>query len=288
MTTHRLRKGASAALLLGMLLTSPCTFALPEEHEVRRLMMATEQAVDAGRWEEAGDYLNELAGMPTPKPDDFLYFRGRVQAERENFLAARSALEDYVEAAGAEGAHYSEALQAITRIDRQKAAAESKEAEITRAGNGQNAANQPAMTMMIEPSGSGSIESLKKLYLTSSATKALQLHINGLLDLAGWTPDQRIIRMDEPAQISYQIDAGNGQLGVVTLDRTSGVSRMTSESIDVFGINPNLKSDCIDNACWIYDPRDGDRWLKLAGDRERAREIADNLGLLIREMQKGQ
>jgi len=38
-------------------------------------------------------------------------------------------------------------------------------------------------------------------------------------------------------------------------------------------------------SCWIYDPRDGSRFLRLGNDRDQAEVLANTLGSLIRKMQ---
>jgi hypothetical protein len=53
----------------------------------------------------------------------------------------------------------------------------------------------------------------------------------------------------------------------------------------VFGVNPQVRWDCQSDTCWIYDPRNGERLMQLAGNADRASEIARNLGRLIRTLQ---
>jgi hypothetical protein len=56
----------SAALFMGE------ASALEPEHEMRRLMLATEAAVEAESWGDASEYLTRLQQMEPEKPADYL------------------------------------------------------------------------------------------------------------------------------------------------------------------------------------------------------------------------
>lgn len=252
--------------------------ALEPEHEVRRLMLATESAVQAGSWGDASEYLNRLQQMESQKPADYLYFRGRVMLESGHFNAARSALEGYVSEAGSEGEYYTHALEMITRI----------EAARKGSGAGQAAGSSPEPVAVIEPAGEASVARLRELYLADSDAEALVMHLNTLLDGAGWTADQRIKRLDRPADLSYQVNRMNDSLNIQESRRdTSGRVTFKTESLSVFGINTSVNWDCepAAAACWIYDPRDGSRLMQLAEKHGVAAEVARTLGKLIRTMQ---
>lgn len=254
--------------------------ALEPEHEVRRLMLATESAVQAGNWAEASDYLSRLQQMESEKPANYLYFRGRVMLESGHFNAARSALESYVSEAGSEGEHYTPALEMITRIETARKGA--------RSAAGQAAGSPPEPVAVIEPAGEASVDRLRELYLADSDAQALVMHLNTLLDGAGWTADQRIKRLDRPADLSYQVSRMNDSLNIQETRRdTSGRVTHKTESLGVFGVNTSINWDCepAAAACWIYDPRDGSRLMQLAEKHGVAAEVARTLGKLIRTMQ---
>ncbi|TGN39852.1 tetratricopeptide repeat protein [Marinobacter confluentis] len=264
----------SAALFMGE------ASALEPEHEVRRLMLATEAAVGAENWGEASEYLTRLQQMESEKPADYLYFRGRVMLESGHFNEARSAFEGYVSRAGSEGEHYTRALEMITRVEKARKNEQSGIEQATQPGS------EPVA--VIEPAGEGTLQNLRELYLADSDTQALVMHLNSLLDNAGWRPDERVKRLDRPADITYRVNRMNDALNIQEARREIGgrVTRST-ESMNVFGINPSIDWNCepAASACWIYDPRDGSRLMQLAERNGDAAEIARTLGKLIRTMQ---
>lgn len=254
--------------------------ALEPEHEMTRLMLATEAAVESENWGEASEYLNRLQQMESEKPADYLYFRGRVMLESGHFNEAQSALEGYVSRAGSEGDHYTDALGMITQVEKARKSGKS--------GAEQVADSESKRVAMIEPAGETSVERLRELYLADSDAEALVMHLNTLLDGAGWSADQRIKRLDRPSDLSYQVNRMNDSLNIQEARRESGgrVVRST-ESLGVFGINPSINWDCepAAAACWIYDPRDGSRLMQLAEKHGVASEVARTMGQLIRTMQ---
>ncbi|MFL1455477.1 hypothetical protein ACJO5Y_13645 [Marinobacter sp. GN3S48] len=279
--TSQTGRNLARSLVLASLLASIGAQAtsLAPEHEVRRLMLATEEAVAAENWGEAGEYLNRLQGLEGEKPVDYYYFRGRVMQESSHFNEAQSALEAYVSRAGSEGNHYRDALKRITAIEKSR-----KE----RASKDQNQVSKREPVAIIEPAGQQELANLRKLYLVDSDREALTIHLNSLLEVAGWRADQRVVRLDVPADVSYRIASGNSQIEVQESSREDDerITRNT-QSINVYGISPQVEWDCQPSAgtCWVYDPRDGSRLLKLGPNRDRAEEIASTLGRLIKTLQ---
>lgn len=251
--------------------------ALAPEHETRRLMLATEEAVTAENWGEASEYLNRLQHLDVEKPADYHYYRGRVMLQSSHFNEAQAALEAYVTEAGAEGDHYQNALKLITEIER----ARKEKAVAPQIGD------EPKIAV-IEPAGDRKVASLRKLYLADSDRDALVLHLNSLLGVAGWRQDQAVVRLDQPADIEYRLTSGSDAISIQEIKRDSsgGVTRKTSQ-VPVFGVNPLVEWGCETAvaACWIYDPRDGSRLFQLSPDRSQAEEIAQTLGKLIRNLQ---
>jgi hypothetical protein len=243
---------AVGGCLLSLALFMGEASALEPEHEMRRLMLATEAAVEAESWADASEYLTRLQQMEPEKPADYLYFRGRVMLESGYFNEARSALEGYVSNAGSEGEHYTGSLEMITRIEKTR---KSERSSIEQAGT---ASSEPVV--VIESAGEASVKKLRELYLADSDTEALITHLNVLLGNAGWRPDQRIKRLDYPADVTYQVSRMNDSLNIQEARRETG-GRMThsTESLNVFGVNPGIDWNCepAASACWIYDPRNG-------------------------------
>ncbi|MDX1559333.1 MAG: hypothetical protein R3193_10520 [Marinobacter sp.] len=268
---------ALGAVLATVLLAGPA-LALAPEHETRRLMLATEEAVVAENWGEAAEYLNRLQQLEGEKPADYYFYRGRVMLQSAHLNEAQSALESYVGRAGAEGAHYQESLQLITSIEK---------ARKQNALAPQNA-GESEQVAVIEPAGEGRIQSLRNLYLADSDREALTLHINSLLELAGWRRDQAVVRLDRPADVEYRVGTQGDQVQIQEIRRAEdGRILRSAEQMSVFGINPRVEWRCevAVSTCWVYDPRDGSRLLQLAENRERVQEIAETLGQLIRSLQ---
>ena len=115
------------------------------------------------------------------------------------------------------------------------------------------------------------------------------MHLNSQLELAGWRKEARVIRVGEPADVRYQLSVANGDILIRESRVESGTDRrLISHTLRVYGVSPSVRWDCesATNACWIYDPRDGSRFLQLANDRAIAAEVASTLGQLIRELQR--
>ncbi|WP_236744155.1 hypothetical protein [Marinobacter similis] len=197
-------------LVLASTLLAGQAWALAPEHETRRLMLATEEAVTAERWGEAGEYLNRLQQLEGPKPADYFFYRGRVMFQAGHLNEAQSALEAYVESAGTDGSHYQKALKLITVVEKTR----KDQAAAPQNGNGES--NKVAV---IEPAGDQQMASLRKLYLVNSDREALVLHLNSLLEVAGWRADQTIVQLDEAADVEYRIRAESSAINLQEIRR---------------------------------------------------------------------
>ncbi|MDO3722710.1 hypothetical protein QVZ43_13370 [Marinobacter sp. chi1] len=265
-------------LVLVSALMAGQAFALAPEHEVRRLMLATEEAVASENWGEAGEYLNRLQQLEGNKPADYFYFRGLVMYQATHLNEAQSALETYVDNAGSEGDHYQEALKLITDVEKAR-----KETPPRAPG-----AADGAKVAVIEPAGGQTLNSLRDLYLVDTDREALVMHLNSLLEVAGWREDQTIVKLDQPADVEYRVGASTDAVSIQEIRRSSDDQVVRkAESLPVFGVNPQIEWGCesMAGACWVYDPRDRSRLLQLSADRDQAREIARTLGQLIRTLQ---
>ncbi|MEC7814684.1 MAG: hypothetical protein VX939_00295 [Pseudomonadota bacterium] len=273
---------AGATLLaVGAVVPAPA-MALAPEHEVRRLMLATEAAVEANNWAEAGEYLNRLQGMEAEKPPEYFYYRGQAMLQANRLNEARSAFEQYVTLVGSEGEHYQRTLTLITDIEKANRANVEKLAE--------NAGQVSQPVAVIEPAGNEDLSTLRRLYLADSDREALTIHLNSLLDAAGWREDKTVVRLDRPADIQYRVTVDAASLSIQETRRSNGQATMRQTStLNVFGINPQPRWDCepVVGACWIYDPRDGSRLMQLNQNAEVTRDIAQTFSRLVRNLQQG-
>lgn len=283
-STGMLRNGAwpgrrlCQGLILTTALVATSAMALAPEHETRRLMLATEQAVQAENWGEAGEFLNRLQALKSEKPAEYLYYRGRVMLESDHFNEAQSALENYIEQTGTEGKYYDRALQLITEVERKQQASASRNEQTTSA--------EPVA--VIEPAGREPLERLKQLYLVNTVTEALQIHLNNLLELNGWRKDQRIVRAGSAPDIRYRVSVESGQINIQESRKTEGDEvRLSTQAMPVYGVSPSVRWDCVaaDQSCWIYDPRDGSRLFRVGSDQKQTAETAQTLGRLIKSLQ---
>lgn len=271
-------------LLLVTALVAGQAQALAPEHEQRRLMLATEQAVQAEHWGEAGEYLNQLQQMATAQPElkppaEYYYYRGLVMLQAGHLNEAQSAFEAYVDGAGAEGRFYKDALERITDTER------ARKQQAAKAATGQT---QPEKVATIKPASQQSLAALRKLYLTDSNRKALLLHLNSLLDLAGWREGGERVGPGADADIGYRVTATNDAINLQTVRRNADNRQVrTTTALTVYGINPMIRWGCEDAlaTCWVYDPRDGSRMMQLALAPDTVGDIAHTLGRLIKELQ---
>ena len=249
---------------------------LPVKDEMQRLMLATRKAVTQQRWDDASRYLTQLQNLKIKKPVAYLFLRGEVMFHDGQYDEARAALNEYVVKAGEKAKHYDKALELITSVDEAQRKQASQPTEKTVA--------------TIKPAGNDEIKRLEKLYLTDSPRKALLTYLNGQLDLHAWRGGGKVIRLQSRSGVRYRLSADdNGKLLVrTTRFKKGGQSIVTMSSMDVFGINPEVTDDCDTrlHSCWVHDPRDGSRWLRLGPDPDAAADIAGALTRLIQVMQR--
>ena len=281
MATTPFKRSGCRALLVCAALYAGSAVALPAEHEIRRLMLATEQALAAENWDDASEYLGRLQQLDGERPVDFYFYRGRVMQKSGLLDEAQTSLETYVTRAGSEGQHYKQALERITEIEKRR-----KDSALAELKGDLETSVQPRIAT-IESAEGQSAADLKKLYLAASEEQALLMHLNSVLQLSGWREDNAIVRLDQPADIRYQVEKRNNSLLVQKITRQQGTMVRNSQQIDVYGINPLVKWDCEPGlaTCWVYDPRDGSRLFQLGANQGQVEDIARTLGRLIRNLQ---
>ncbi|TVP53895.1 MAG: hypothetical protein EA349_12855 [Halomonadaceae bacterium] len=277
------------ALTTGLLvaLSMPATASLSLEDESQRLLMATETAVAEGRWGVAMDYMNRLLRKEqVTLPPDFYFLRGRIMEEAGQPREARQAYGRYVSSAGREGDMYQTALRRITVIEEQERQRGDKSEQFGREPRG---GNGEAMAVTLEAAGADEVAQLKALYLTDDPVEALIEHANSLLGLHAWEGPSRVVVRQPDRGLHYRLRLDDTSLQLRTREvDDSGNARVSVTRLNVFGINPRVGTECYreESACWIADPRDGSRWLKLAENRAAATETARVISLLLREIQK--
>lgn len=288
--------GIAGGMLLALSL--PLSANLSLEDEAQRLLIATETAVAEGRWNEAADYMSLLQRKDEVRlPAEFYFLRGRIMEQAGQTRAARQAYERYVNDAGKEGEMYQQALRRITQLEEGPGGSRSRSTSSgdmgftqnrSPAGESGNGAGTEG-TASIEPAGTDELAQLRSLYLTDDNVEALVAHANSLLSLNAWEGPSRVVVRQPQRGLRYRLRVNEGHLQVRTREfDNEGGSEVRMHRINVFGVNPRLASQCYpeESACWIADPRDSSRWLKLKDDRDGARETARVLGMLLREIQQ--
>ena len=259
-----------AVAVLGL---SPAYASLSDEDEAQRLLMALEASVAENRWSEARGYLRRLEDKEgLGMPEEFHFLRGRVLEQRGMGNEARRAYEQYVSESGREGDMYRNALQRITVLEEE----------------GRDGRRDHEAVASLEPAGGSELEQLQQLYLTDDPIEALLEHVNSLLSVNAWEGRSRVVVRERQRGIHYRFRLEEDRLQVRTRDDSElGRSRVTTQRLNIFGVDPRVVSECFpeEQACWISDPRDGSRWLKLAQKPEQARETARMISLMLREMQ---
>ncbi|WP_417548300.1 hypothetical protein [Marinobacter segnicrescens] len=271
------KKHIAGLLLAGSLMVTAVTaVALPPEHEIQRLMLAVEESVEGENWGQAAEYLNRLQRIEGEKPPEYLYYRGEVMARSEHYNEALSALENYVAGTGADGEHYTDALKLITRIEQERS---------SQSGRSDQGGDKPVAE--IAPAGAEASEGQGSM--TGDASPgALVARLNRLFDQAGWRRDARLIREGSSPDVHYQVSVNNGELSFRESRQEDGRRQLSTITLPVYGISPMIQWSC-ENAtesCWIYDPRDNSRFLRLGNDRDKADQLASTLGQLIRRLQR--
>ena len=145
-------------LVVCALLHAGSAMALPVEHEIRRLMLATEQALAAENWDDASEYLGRLQQLDGERPVDFYFFRGRMMQKSELLDEAQASLEAYVTRAGKEGQYYTQALERITEVEKLR-----KDRALAALTRNPATPLQPRIAT-IEAAGGQSAADLKKLF----------------------------------------------------------------------------------------------------------------------------
>ena len=281
MAATPLKSFGCRASVVCVVLYAGSAMALPAEHEIRRLMLATEQALAAENWNDASEYLGRLQQLDGERPVDFYFYRGRVMQKSGLLSEAQAALEVYITRAGKEGQYYKQSLERMTEIE--KLRKDRALAVVT----DNPAVSLPPRIATIEAAEGQSAADLKKLYLSDSEEQALLLHLNSVLQLSGWREDKAVVQLDRPADIRYQVEKHNSSLLIQQIIRQQSTVLRKSQQIDVYGISPLVKWDCEPSlaTCWVYDPRDGSRLFQLGADQRQAENIARTLGRLIRNLQ---
>jgi hypothetical protein len=249
---------------------------LPAEHELARLMLAVESAVDAGDWEQASIQLDQLQSLQLTLPDEFHYFYGLVMLRSGQPVLAQKSLERYVVGQGNTGRYYEASLKLITKIEQQPAPHKIEVPD-----------GQP-VPKLSSSSGDGYIRSLQALFLTDDPVQALVMHINSLLSAHAFN-GSRIRKPNAREGVVYQLSVSGHDLVLQEKSFEQGQSQLRVSKLPVLGVDPYLTTGCEVEVqlCWVSDPTNNQRrWLVIDRDELVVRELSDALSKLIVRLQR--
>lgn len=264
--------------VIALLLAAPVcpASALAPAYEADRLLLASEAALSEKLYSEARQYLDQARALGVQLPAEFHYYQAQVREHDGQTAKAQQSYEAYVNQAGKEGRYYRPALKSITRLKAQQ-------------GNPDRGSQQIVWQdqRLQALSGDAYTARLQQLYRSDSAEQALLLHINSLL---------RFYALYDDGNASWQrYELALGTSGIQTRLRQQGQggseSRLKTDTLPVFGINPYLDSRCgkeatYEPACWISHPQSGQPWLLVRQDPSAVAEIGKALSELIKRLQQ--
>ena len=132
---------------------------------------------------------------------------------------------------------------------------------------------------------------LKRLYLTQDEGQALLAHSNDLLKTYALRAAYQVGQAQRK-DLVYQLSQGApGELVLreETRDAQSGAVAVHNRRINLYGVDPFIKYDCLLSgiSCVLHNPADGGVLLTIVRDHQGAAELAKALSFLIRNVQKG-
>lgn len=267
-----------ATLVILLTIVTPLSSALETTHEVDRLLLVAQQAVENQRFDQAKVALDRVESISSEWPAQYYYYRGLVQADAKRLDAARNSLENYVTAVGRGGEYYEAALKKITAIGNQSTAPRARRSvqpSISWASTDQQKADYVAQ--------------LQFLYQEQSEVSALLSHINNLLDFYGYGDAAITAANRIGATTRYKLATLPGAILVTQKreQRNSG-ELLTNTKLKVYGVNPYVGYQCrtTDQSCTVEHPETSETWLQIVNNEEAVQELTKALSELIKRVQK--
>lgn len=263
------------------------SWALPPEHEVQRLLLSASKALDSDSMDKAAQQLERIQKLEIEPPSIYYYYQGRVFHHQKRYIEAKSMLETYVVRVGADGEHYSAALDMIT-VGEESLEAEDK---ISKENDPQSSA-KPLTNIQWKPQSSDDyLSSLRQQYLANNDIDALRLHINSLLKDNAFH-GSRLKTKGQKKGTEYSVDISSQRELLIKEKDYRGKSgpRLDVRKMDVYGIDPLIQYGCDYNqfVCWLYHPvNDRQRWILLDRNDQAAQDVSKAMSRLIRLLQKG-
>lgn len=133
------------------------------------------------------------------------------------------------------------------------------------------------------------LNALMQTHQTPSPRQALLAEANMLLKHYALKDGQQISHARAGNKL-YQLSIeAPGQLTVRTEEKAAGSYQLSSKRYQVFGLNPYVGYECDTSAiaCQLRYPGDDSIWLAITKDRAGAKDLAQVMSYLLRDLQKG-
>lgn len=283
---------AKKITLLICLLTVNLAWALPQEIELDRYLLAAKKHIEAKDYEAAEVYLLRIESLKVTPPADYYFYSGTVDLQKSRYKEARDNLSQYVQAVGKGGEFYEQALTNITLAEEQAEQATQEQ----RADLENNKKQQAFITSVSEVLKEADKEydnKIKDLYLSAQLDTALVQHINSLLISAPYT-GKKLITKQQIDGVVYSISTAiKGQIITRRQDQRQNIQGKNAE-ISTYQLNVYGRDFLIDylcsrdsSSCWINKPDGRGKWIEIAYDESTAKELKKALSRLIKVLQAG-
>jgi len=258
------------------------SWALPEDVEMDRYILAIGQYLDQGKFNLAQKYLKKAEDLSSEPPAIYHYYKALVARQSNQTAQERNALEQYVSKAGKDAEHYQEVLLRMTELDESVGAADS-----TSSKNSDEALIE-AFRQDRLADDQAYVKKLQDLYLQDDPVQAIVTHINQMLATHAYT-GMRMNKADGGYRLLYNIStSGKGLILLVEKDRGHTPERITTSKMSVYGQSPFIEHECIyeRSYCVIKKPDTTTDWFKMGYSKEAAAELSEALSRLIHFLQR--
>ena len=250
---------------------------LSPEVEAERYLLEAERLLHEKSYNEASEWISKASTQSIKQPDKYYFILGTIKAKSGNTDEALGNLALYLNMAGENGEYYQQALDTMIKIKGTPAA-------------GQTQLQQRHAYELSPAQPNTFVKQMKSKIISSNQLKHLQGYLNSLLKVNAVLNKTSTEAIPEMFYRVYFNDEGRLSVSRNKRDRFGLQSNI--DSLSVYGINTRLEYDCSwrEQRCWVTYPQNNEgkqgRWLEISYAPHAIGELADGMGLLIRELQK--
>ena len=269
-----------AVFCISITMLPNAVFALPDEANLDRYMLAAKRHVANQEYDKASDYLTRAQALEIALPAEHYFLLAQVQAHKNEIDKARASYEAYVNKTGREGEHYTAALERITDLEELSSSRKTlKKSSDQLKSNPITASNPKNLDQEY-------LERIKSLYLTGSEEIALVKHINSILGSSPYTGAG--IKRSGEKSLAYKISVNSdNQIIITRQDYRPATTKITTEQVDVYGKNPFISYECDrpQNSCWLKNSNSFGKWIIIDYDEKAASNLAKSMTYLFKTLQ---